>query len=152
MPEVRILETVINDDGEVLSPDWKFTPEGGLAVRMMAHEALYAGELVRVATGHTANVQKTPISTYGTIGVVYEDAAIYTDVWVVVSGMAYVLAKDATDGIAGVYFVISNTAGRADTKNGTALDENLGRVLEDVADGTDVLVLCLLRPSFVQTP
>lgn len=146
-------EPYIADDGGMIFGEWGFTPEGGFAVKMTAGEALAPGNLVRVKNATTKTVEKTPGSTLGTIGVAYNTAtAAGKPVWVVVSGIADVLAKNAVDGIAGVYFAISDVAGRANTKDGTATGENLGRVLEDKADGVDVLVRCLIRPSMVEAP
>lgn len=146
-------EPYIADDGGMIFGPWGFTPEGGLAVKMVSGEALAKGNLVRVKNAADNTVEKTPASTYGTIGAVYNTVtAAGKDVWVVVSGMADVLAKNAVDGIAGVYLAISDVAGRGNTKDGTATGENLGRVLEDKADGVDVLVRCLLRPSMVEAP
>lgn len=149
--ETRFWDVKMNEDGQIQNPYLKLTPEGGMALKMLSHEALARGQAVAVLAGHINTVQKTAASTYGTIGFVYEAVtAADREVWVVFSGVAPCLLKDTTAGTAGAYVVISDVAGRCDATTGTAHDENLGRCLADIIAGTDVVATILVRPSFVQ--
>lgn len=149
--ETRIWDVKVNDEGQIQNPYLKITPEGGIAIKMLSHEALARGQAVAVLASHINTVQKTAASTYGTIGFVYEAVtAADQDVWVVVSGVAPCLLKDSTNGVAGTYVVISDVAGRCDAATGTAHDENLGRCLANITGGTDIVATILVRPSFVQ--
>lgn len=94
----------------------QFTPLGGLAVRCVAEEALYEGEVVYVtATTSDGYVAKNPIDGDLPFGAVYKDAALGAPVWVVVSGFAYVLPEAAVTPVKG-YIIYSSdaTAGRVD--------------------------------------
>lgn len=93
------------------------TKDGGLAVRMVAEENLTLGELVQVGTG-TGKVVKAAIDSDAPIGVVFESVSANADVWVVVSGWAYVLPNAAdTPTIGYIIYSSETTAGRVSQSN-----------------------------------
>lgn len=150
--ETRIFEVKMSDEGNMETPTIRLTEEGGLAVKMLAGEALVKGEAVSVKAGADNTVEKTTASTYGTIGFVYDDAAADADVWVVISGVGYALLKDTVAADAGDYVVITDVDGRVDADASSATGENLGRCIKDHIAGVDVLALMVIRPSWVQAP
>lgn len=97
------------------------TKEGGFWVRMVAGEALYRGEVVasiQGAGGADGKVWKCPTSGNENdmpLGVVYADASANAEVWIVTSGIAYVLPLAAVTATRGYVITASTTtAGRVD--------------------------------------
>ena len=94
-----------------------YTNLGGYAIPLVAGEALYEGEVVQITQGGGADgkVFKNAIDSDMPIGVVYADAAINAVVYVVISGIAYVLPEAAVTAARGYVMVSSDaTAGRVD--------------------------------------
>ena len=119
------------------------TPLGGIAVKLIAGETLAEGEVVQItqgAAGATMTVFKNAINSDMPMGVVYADAALGATVYVVVSGVAYVLPNAADTPARGyVIYSSSTTAGRVDQASsapaiGTHVKE-VGHWLEAVAQG-----------------
>lgn len=69
------------------------TPLGGIAIKVVALEDLYEGEVVaiKVSGGADGKVWKAPIDSDMPVGVVYQDALADANCWIVVSGIGYVL-------------------------------------------------------------
>jgi hypothetical protein len=78
----------------VVGQNFKITPEGGYAVKMIAGEDLELGDIVMMGSTDGA-VSKTTSTVHVPIGVVYADADSATSVWVVTSGIATVKFDDA---------------------------------------------------------
>lgn len=94
--------------------DLLFTADGGYATRMVAGEALYAGEVVYMA-GTDGKVVKNPVNGTAPLGVVFEDALNNTDVWIVTSGIAKILPKASLTATRGSFcYSSATTAGRVD--------------------------------------
>lgn len=97
------------------------TKEGGFWVRMVAGEALYRGEVVasiQGAGGADGKVWKCPTSGNENdmpLGVVYADASANAEVWIITSGIAYVLPTSGVTATRGYVLTASTTtAGRVD--------------------------------------
>lgn len=97
------------------------TAEGGFFVKMTAGEALYRGEVVasiQGAGGADGKVWKCPTSGNENdmpLGVVYADASANAEVWIVTSGIAYVLPTSGVTATRGYVITASTTtAGRVD--------------------------------------
>ena len=74
-------------DEDVTGPNFKITPEGGYAIRLVSGDSLLQGDVVYVSEGvaYRPEAIDAPI-----VGVVYANADVEESVWVVVSGIAYV--------------------------------------------------------------
>lgn len=110
---------VVTTNGE--TPAAGITKEGGFWVRMVAGEALYRGEVVasiQGAGGADGKVWKCPTSGNENdmpLGVVYADASANAEVWIVTSGIAYVLPTSGVTATRGYVITASTTtAGRVD--------------------------------------
>lgn len=93
----------------------QFTRWGGVMIQVVAGEALAEGEVVyiKIISGTDGRVWKNPVSGDMPIGVVYADALVNANVWVVVDGIAYVLPEAAVTAARGNYIYASAaTAGR----------------------------------------
>ena len=121
----------------------QITPLGGLAVKLTAGEALAEGEIVQItqgAGGADLTVFKNAVDGDMPIGAVYKAASINTSVWVVVSGVGYVL-PDAADTTTRGYIIYSSasTAGRVDSSATIPLvalhNREVGHLLEGAAAG-----------------
>ena len=96
------------------------TPEGGVAVKLVAGEALSAGEVVavKVSAGADGKVWKVP--TTGDelampIGVVYASASSDADVWIVTAGVVSVLPESGITATRGYQLFTSDAeAGRVE--------------------------------------
>jgi hypothetical protein len=132
----------------VLSTKLFATPEGGLAVKLVAQEALSAGEVVQAGTTD-GKVVKNAINSDMPIGVVYADAAQDADVWVVVAGLCNVLPEAANTLAQGHIIYSSNaTAGRVDSAASIPAVESHNREIGHcVADGTGAgaAALCVVH-------
>lgn len=94
-----------------------YTQYGGFAVKLVAGENLSEGEVVQItqAGGADGKVYKNAIDSDMPIGVCYADALANASVYVVISGIAYVLPEAAVTAARG-YIIYSSdaTAGRVD--------------------------------------
>jgi len=138
------------------STNVKFTPEGGLAIKLtnetggnsVKGSVVHAGETV-------ANSFELQSDEYDAIGVVYDDGiADGEECWVVVSGIAEVLLKDSTAATVGYWVKSADTDGRAEVTTAPsgigaiAASEHfreIGHCLESATAGTDVLVKVVLH-------
>lgn len=125
--------------------DIQFTTDGGLAVKLVAGEALYQGEVVCVIqTGGGGSADNTVMKcpTSGSeqsmpIGVVLAYAAASDPVWVVVAGKAYVLPESGITAARGnVIYTSASAAGRAGQSATIPTNEHWREVGHFVANGT----------------
>lgn len=122
------------------------TPDGGLAVKLTAGEALVRGNVVRGAGD--GKVYKTSTTTPENVfGVVYQDASANSDVYVVTTGSAYVLFEAATTN--GVWAGVSTTnSGKAyisttTPAGNTEHDREVGHPIEVI--GAAGLAKCIIH-------
>jgi hypothetical protein len=98
--------------------DVQFTADGGLAVKLVAGEALIKGNIVYVkqASGTDGRVWKAPIDSDMPIGAVYDGGvSAGDDVWVTVAGKAQVLPETSITAVRGyVIYCSATTAGKVD--------------------------------------
>lgn len=91
-----------------------FTPDGGLAVQVVAGENVVRGNVVyvKIASGADGKVWKTVASDGEAIqmpvGVVYANASADAAVWIVTGGIAYVLPESGITATRGNVLVVSN--------------------------------------------
>lgn len=154
--DLEAMNTLLTTISEAFSTDnTKITPEGGLAVKRInkTGAASVKGALVATSTA-VDNSVILQANTYDTIGVFYESGVADGSVaWVVVSGIADVLYKDATASTRGNILIADAVDGRAsDIANpGSGLPavdthfKECGHVMETKAGGTNVLVKCVLH-------
>jgi hypothetical protein len=93
------------------------TPLGGVAIRVVAGENLYEGEVVyiKITSGADGKVWKAPTDSDMPVGIVYQDALADANVWIVVSGIAYVLPTALVTAARGnIIYCSGTTAGRVD--------------------------------------
>ena len=120
-----------------------FTQYGGYAVKAIAGQALVEGEVVQITqgiAGATMTVFKNAIDSDMPVGVCYADAAQGASVYVVVSGVGYVLPNAADSPARGyVIYSSSTTAGRVSQANAvpaiTIHVREVGHWLESTAQG-----------------
>lgn len=133
----------------------KFTPEGGLAIRLTndTGAASVKGSLIEASHAVEQAVSLTDASgDDDCMGVIHEDGVADGDpVWVVVAGMADVLLEDGTSATRGYWAGTAATAGRADITN---LDPpglvdahftEIGHCVQSATAGTNVLARCVLH-------
>lgn len=104
-------------DGALISGKFRTTVEGGQAVKLVAGEALNAGEVVyvKISFGADGKVWKNPADGDMPVGVVYASASADADVWVVVSGLASVLPTSSVTAARGnIIYSSATEAGRVD--------------------------------------
>jgi hypothetical protein len=131
----------------------RFTPEGGLAVRLINNTGSNSvkGEIVRTDTAGASGFIQAPADTDESMGVVYEDNIADDSLcWVVVNGIADVLLKNNTASTVGNWVRISSdTAGRADATSSSTSTANLakqiGHCIQTKSGGTDVLTRVVLH-------
>jgi hypothetical protein len=138
----------------------RFTPEGGLAIRLTnkTGAASIKGTLVAASTATANAFEVTGASgALNCVGAVYESGiADGSECWVVVAGIAEVLLKDSTASTLGYWAKTSeDTAGRADITNSAptggsvaALEDHnqeIGHCLETKASGTSVLAKIVMH-------
>jgi hypothetical protein len=133
----------------------KFTPEGGLAVRLInkTGAASVKGSLVKAGSAvDNSVVLNDALGGLNPIGAVYEDGIADGQlVWVVISGVAEVLLEDGTAATRGYWASSGATAGRVDCTTADAPGlvlshfQEVGHCLQSVNSGTDVLARCLLH-------
>lgn len=107
------------------------TPEGGLAVLVVAGEALSRGNIVyvKLASGADGKVWKTVYSDGDAIqmpiGFVYADAAADANVWIVTNGIAYGLPETGITAARGNVVIVSNAeSGRVEQSASTPVAEH----------------------------
>jgi len=122
------------------------TPDGGLAVKLIAGESLVRGNLVRSSAD--GKVYKTLTATPElVVGVVYADALQNAEVWVVTTGQAYVLFEATTTNA--VWAGVSNSnAGKAYIlttipPGNTEHDREIGHPIETI--GSAGLAKCIIH-------
>lgn len=100
---------------EGVADNFRITPEGGYAVKWTAGEGLSQGECVYISQSDGL-IYKAPISNEMPIGFVYENCNTGNPVWIVVSGIAYVL-PDSDESITQGYIIYTSAeeAGRVDS-------------------------------------
>jgi len=117
----------------------KFTDEGGLAIKLIAGEALSRGMVLRASPTEDNTAIMVDANGDMPIGIAYSDAADGEFIWVVVSGIAYVLFKVGVTGTKGHIIHVSDTAGYAQdaaTIPEVALhNREIGHVLETGSSG-----------------
>jgi hypothetical protein len=146
------IDTALKALADLFSDVIKFTPEGGIAFRMInkTGAASVKGSMVAPASAIT-NGFVLQSSEFDTIGAVYEDGIADGELcWVVKLGTAEVLLEDGTDAAAGNWVRASDVDGRADASLAqppgnfnTATVEHfkeVGHCQETKAAGTNVLV------------
>lgn len=134
------------------SDNVKFTPEGGLAIRLTNKTGAASVKGTIISSSFTTENAFEVALADSSIpqGAVYESGvADGSPCWVVVAGIAEVLLKDATPSTVGYWVGMSDAAGRADAGDtghpGTTPPEQavhnkeLGHCLETKTAGTDVL-------------
>lgn len=94
----------------------RVTVEGGLAVKLVAGEALLKGEIVAVSGTVAGEAVKVAANADNPGGIVYEDADAGDFVWVVYAGLADVLPKDGDSQLILSFhvYVSATIAGRAE--------------------------------------
>lgn len=135
----------------MIYPAIGFTPEGGLALRMINRTgaASVKGEIVTPGTSAKGFVQ-APANEDMPIGVVY-DAGIanLAPCRIGIAGACQVLLKNTVGTTVGDILWVSDTAGRADAASSlpaaAAHYRELGHALETVTGGTNVLVWAVLH-------
>lgn len=137
----------------------KFTPEGGLAIKLTNRTgaATIKGTVVHMSLVYDNAFATTPADNPDSIGVVYDNGvAEGTEAWVVISGRAQVLLQDGTASTRGYWVRGSATvAGRADATQplppgGTIVEiqghlKEIGHCAESKAAGTNVLAYIIIH-------
>jgi hypothetical protein len=148
--DVQDIERALNSTGYTLqSPRAMFTPEGGFAIKITNGTGATSvkGSLVSASTT-TDNAVILQANEYDTLGIVYESGvAAGEDMWIVVSGRAQVLVKNATAITRGMIIIAADTDGRAIAvaNPGSGLPtvdvhfKECGHYTESKNAGTDVL-------------
>ena len=145
------IDTALKAIADLFSDVIKFTPEGGIAFRMInkTGTASIKGTAVSPASAIT-NGFVLQSNEFDTIGFVYEDGIADGELcWVVKLGTAEALLEDGTASTAGNWVRASDVDGRADASLSappgnfnTATVEHfkeIGHCLETKAAGTNVL-------------
>lgn len=135
----------------MILPAISFTPEGGLALRLINRTgaASVRGEIVKASTsikgfGLAAANEDFPI------GVVYDSGvANLAPCRVGVGGSVQVLMKNTVGTTVGDILYVSDTAGRAQSSStlpaAASIYRTIGHALETVSGGTNVLVWAVLH-------
>jgi len=146
-------------NGDAVGNKIKFTPEGGLAVKLInkTGAASVKGTLVTLDDGVDSAFDTLEADGFDCVGAVYDDGvADGSECWVVIQGIAEVLLQDSTAATRDYWVRTSETvAGRADATNsapagGTigALEDHMteiGHALENKSSGTDVLCKIMMH-------
>ena len=126
----------------------KLTQEGGIAVKLLNKTGATSlrGTLVEIDTGLDEAVKTGVINSTAITGVVYQSGIDDGfNMWVVVSGIAYVLMKDATAATRGQYVSTGTVAGRAEASATLpAQGQQVGNFIESKAGGKDVIVKAVI--------
>jgi len=121
------------------------TDDGGYAVKFTAGEALNRGEIVSFGTTDNT-VKKAPANSDMPFGIVYQNASSGADVWIVVSGKAYVKAKGLVTLTRGDIVYVSDVAGLANRSATIPTSEHWREIGHCVSTGTaSGLGLCLIH-------
>lgn len=129
-----------------------WTPDGGLAIMLVAGEDLARGEAVQItqgAGGADGKVFKNAVDGDMPIGVVYADASANDDVAVVVSGIAYVLPNSGDTAVRG-YIIYSSGSAAGRVAQATSIpavaahNREIGHLLES-GSGAGVAVRAVLH-------
>jgi len=128
------------------------TPEGGFVIKLTNRTGATSVKGT-IVMADTVNDNAVKVATSGTdmpVGIIYNSGvADGSEVWVVVSGIAEVLLKDATASTRGYWVGVSNVAGRADATNANpnpvAHFTEIGHCLESKNAGTNVLAKCIIH-------
>lgn len=129
------------------STNFKITSEGGYAVKWTAGEALNQGECVYI-NQTDGLIYKTPTNGPMPVGFVYANASASASVWIVVSGIAYVL-PDTDESITRGYVLTTSgeQAGRVDSQSGLPGSEHwqeCGHALE-TSSGNGALTKAIIH-------
>lgn len=147
-----MIDEVIKALEDRFSSKVKFTPEGGLAVKLVNNTgtASVKGTVVSTST----NIDDAFIlqsNEYDAFGVVYENGVPNgQECWVVVSGIAQVLLEDGTAATRGYWAIAAATDGRANATQPVPIPNNtlgehtihfkeIGHCLQSVTAGTNKL-------------
>lgn len=133
--------------------NFRVTPEGGFAVRMVnaTGSTSVKGTLVSPSTTVDGEVIASPASNQDTVGIVYEDGIPNTRyMWVVIGGIADVLIENANAVVNGDWLGTSTvTAGRAIPVTGEPVEPQqsaeIGHAIQAQASGTNVLARAILH-------
>jgi hypothetical protein len=138
----------IVSDSKIFNQKAMMTDEGGFAVKLKAGEALNRGEVVYIkqASGTDGSVWKTPTDGTMSIGVVYATVTINSDVWVVTSGIAYVLPTSSITAARGYIIYASHTeAGHVDqNSSASGIANQVGHFL-DTGSGNGALTRAIIH-------
>lgn len=130
--------------------DFIITEYGGFALKLIAGEDLFEGEVVYIPqAGSDGEVLKNPVDGDMPVGVVYLDAEEDEPVYVVVAGKAYVLPETAVTAAIGYLLHSSNAeAGRVDQVSAVPADNlhfrQVGYALE-TGTGAGVKFLAIIH-------
>lgn len=148
------------------SPGWntnsafmKFTPEGGLAVKLINKTGANSvkGTVVTLSTSTERAVDINPADDDEAIGIIYDDDILDGEfVWIVIQGLVDILIQDGQIATVGYWVRTSITQpGRADITNagppGGGIPQadihfrELGHCQESKSSGTDVLARCIIH-------
>ena len=131
-----------------------FTPDGGLAIRIVNGTGAPSIRGTVVAASPSAdNKVHLQDDEFDSVGVVYESGVADGDeMWVVVSGMAYIMLKDGEACTREFLAIASATTGRFEAIAVPSVSpvvaehfKEIGHTLESVAGGTSVLVKCIIH-------
>lgn len=148
-PAVTTLFNSLGGGGAV-----KFTPEGGLAIRVVNGTGSESVKGTVVSASPTAdNSFVLQSNEFDTIGIVYESGIADGSLcWIVVAGIAEVLLKDTTASTRGQVALAADTDGRMVAINVPSSNpvvaehfKEIGHVMESKIAGTDVLVKCMIH-------
>lgn len=144
--------------GDLTNGKVKFTPEGGLAVKMLNRTGTTSvkGSVVSASASYD-DAFTLQSNEFDAIGIVYE--AGITDgnyCWVIVSGIAEVLLADSTASTRGNWVICHATDGRADATATTPLPNStlnehtthfkeIGHCIQTVTAGTNKLAKCIIH-------
>lgn len=132
------------------SRDTARTEYGAIASRFTAGEALYAGELAAQSTGADRTAVKCAAGADNPLGVVWRDAALGADVWIIPPGFL-AKVKFETDLAPERGFHVYSSASEAGRAGGQATINTarhwgeVGHCLETVA--ANALALCFLHAN-----
>ena len=137
----------------ISGPNFKITPEGGYAVKMIAGEDLELGDIVMMGSAD-GTVSKTTSATHVPIGVVYANASTSASVWVVISGIATVkfFEYDAVRGTIAYSYPIGESIPYPETPNDKSIDvingtlPTIGTYIESKSTSTESLVKIIVQP------
>lgn len=139
-----------------ISPKIKFTPEGGLAVKLTNRTGAVSvkGTIVTTSAAYD-NAFTLEAAEFEAAAIVYDSGVPDgADCWVVTAGVAEVLMKDGIAPVRGDWTKCADTDGRAEATTpptgigALAVSEHfkeIGHCLESKAAGTDVLAKVLLH-------